>query len=1561
MARSALFAFALCSCLLVRHAESMSTSSPSGRSPRVQTGRERARRVELEVHVPMPHLSPGDISQFVDRAHAIVSERIDKLEPSMARKGVYQAPGTPAWFMASAQKAKPASWNLTKMALIAEETTKHMVQKYRLSREQVSFGLPVMDVRNSDLGPEHCPLTVDYPCQPRKYRAFSGYCNNVQNPRWGNAFTRYLRLLPPDYSDGVSAPRQNSKSQPLPSAREVSLAVHRDEDLPHPHLMAMAAVWGEFILHDVSHTPQMSGFEGQPLKCCGVSYGDFHPECFPIRLPETDPVHAPALEKCEDYVRSAAAPRVGCTLGPREQLNQATSFLDGSGIYGSSRDDASELRTFHGGLLRTTSYSSIYNFAKKPLLPIVSDTNACPTYQNSTGRCFKAGDMRANEHSGLLVLHTLFMREHNRVARELAEINPHWEDETLFQEARRIVGAEIQHITYSEYLPLILGKMTMEKLDLEPQSSGHYNGYDINANPGVSNSVAVAALRFVASLMPKSLDLFDKNGHKMGEERMAPGVPSALPATWSRLSVDGRGANGPDSVLRGLLNSPAQHDDEFINDVMTNHMFEDPSKGHGMDLAAQVIQQGRDHGIPSYVKWREYCDLPLARRFQDLSDTIPVETISALNKVYRDVNDIDLFTGALAEIPSEGAMVGPTLSCLLGRHFVSLRKGDRYWYENDLPPSSFTREQLAEIRKTTLARLICDNSDEITEVQPKAFLHIDPFLNYPTSCKKGGALPAMELNPAWTSQQFSLAGLPIQAAIHQPDRLLTESVQRAKRDLGDVIHREMALLKQKRSADPQSPIGTAYGFNRPTRQAAEIANTSLILQFASQRFVSSFLQGHLQDHEEGPKSRGDQTEKSLRALLAAALPGIDISDAVEIPKVFQCDEQTAPCDHTSKYRSVTGWCNNLRKPEVGKSLRAFVRLLPSAYEDGLSTPRALSVTGRQLPSARLVSVGIHADVSQPHVRYSLMFMQFGQLLDHDLTHTPVHKGFGDTILDCKACDSVATVHPECFPIPVPDGDPYFPRVNLTNGQPTCIPVIRSLPGQLTLGVREQLNQVTAYVDASFVYGSDVCEARALREFSGGRMNVTRNTARGLKPLLPTTATHPECKSDSGLCFRAGDARSSEQPGLASLHTLFLREHNRLVSELHRLNPHWGDEELHREGRRILSSVTQHITYNEFLPRALGMAGAAKYGLDLLRDGYFTGYDPDCDPTIANEFAAAAFRFGHSLLKPQLERADVKYVKREPAVRLRDTFFNPDILYNAGVVDDLIRGLAATPMETLDQFITSEVTNHLFENRKMPYSGMDLAAINIQRARDHGIPGYNEYRAYCNMTRARSFDDLRQEIPSKLVERLRQLYDHVDDIDLFPGGLAETALKGGVVGPTFACIIGRQFNMLRKCDRFWYENADPLVRFTEAQLSEIRKASLARIVCDNCDRVETIQRSLLDLVDPFLNPRIPCQALPSIDLTPWKQRRSCVIGSQTIEAGAAVRTSPCVMCTCTSEGPICQSLRINNCFHLARSFSAESILADDVCKVQCAYVFRALPSLRESESKDFGVPPLNRLG
>ncbi|OQR79603.1 hypothetical protein BIW11_05623 [Tropilaelaps mercedesae] len=349
--------------------------------------------------------------------------------------------------------------------------------------------------------------------------------------------------------------------------------------------------------------------------------------------------------------------------------------------------------------------------------------------------------------------------------------------------------------------------------------------------------------------------------------------------------------------------------------------------------------------------------------------------------------------------------------------------------------------------------------------------------------------------------------------------------------------------------------------------------------------------------------------------------------------------------------------------------------------------------------------------------------------------------------------------------------------------------------------------------------------RRLRSFREGKLNVTE-IGIGLKPLLPQTGTHKECRAPSRICFTAGDNRASEQPGLATMHTLWLREHNRVVGELARINPHWDDERLYQEGRRIVSAEIQQITFGEFLPRILGRITMDRFELNLASDGYSHAYDPEVDPSIWNEFSTAAFRFGHTLIAPFFKLIGRDYSdQRQEVLQLRKGFFNSDMLYRQGAVDSLLRGLLSTSMQNFDNAVTEEVTNHLFEEHRKPFSGMDLIALNLQRGRDHGLAGYTEYRQKCNLSKAISFEYL-DGIPEPIRHQLAQIYDHVEDIDLFTGGLAERSLNGAVVGPTFACIIGSQFSRLKRSDRFFFETDDPIVRFSEGTL-EFRAARCSR--------------------------------------------------------------------------------------------------------------------------------------
>lgn len=166
-------------------------------------------------------------------------------------------------------------------------------------------------------------------------------------------------------------------------------------------------------------------------------------------------------------------------------------------IYGSSAAHTSALRKNSRGQLLT--YTNSEN--GQQYMPLTSAPNAC----QSGAACYRAGDVRANAQPHLTAMHTLWMREHNRVAEQLTLVNPHWDDERTFQETRKIVTASIQHITYSEWLPTLVGKKYAKKTGLELSSKGYSDVYDESADPTVSNGFATAILPFANSMFSETL------------------------------------------------------------------------------------------------------------------------------------------------------------------------------------------------------------------------------------------------------------------------------------------------------------------------------------------------------------------------------------------------------------------------------------------------------------------------------------------------------------------------------------------------------------------------------------------------------------------------------------------------------------------------------------------------------------------------------------------------------------------------------------------------------------------------------------------------------------------------------------------------------------------------------------------------------------------------------------------------------------------------------------------------------------------------------------------------
>ncbi|XP_065580760.1 uncharacterized protein LOC136040414 isoform X2 [Artemia franciscana] len=1393
-------------------------------------------------------------------------------------------------FQFDARFSSMVAKNVTVAGLIAEEATRLLVTRHKLTKDEVLNQLGSFSIASVDEG--DCPVEDNLPCRPQKYRSHDSFCNNVQNPRWGSAIAPYGRLLPPDFSDGISALRLSATGQQLPSPSLISEKVHGVNRVASSFLTNFVAIWSQFIQNDISSPASFSDMFGTTNCCAGGSQAS----CIPIFSADGT--------QCQDYQRLCSSSRRKCALGPREALNTMTSYLDGSSVYGTLDGDESELRLFEQGLMKTSPGD---------LVPLMADGTVCnPRSPNST--CYKTGDLRVNGHPALIALHTLFIREHNRLVQKLSQINPLWDDDTLYEEARRINVAAIQHITYKEFLPAILGESLTESLKLKPKLSGYSTDYDIFMYPGTLEVTAGSVLDFVLSMMPEKFDTFSINGEKKKQMSMV-----EMPGPLSSEQVE--------EITLGLVSS------------MANRVGLSVAHGvrflHGRDLIAEIITRGRDLGLPGYTSWRKFCGLRVPSSFEDLADMMPKANVALLKSVYANVSDIDLYSGGLAEIPLRGAIVGPTFGCLIAHQFTLLRRSDRYWYENDVPPNSFTKQQIQEVRKITLASLICKNFGNIDAVPPRVFQEKDSFLNSPVACN---LMPDIDL-AYWESDS---------PALQVPDDLMELSIIEAIKKLEKRRQDEDTLFQNNLGADPKSAVGTAFGFSRPTSEAIYMSNTSLLLEYASLQFLENlenpeFTRTRRQlfnnavnfFNQLGQQLGGRRRPNSGRAL-AQGLPNVDVGRFVNPsspPQPCRGNEVTLPCDHTTPFRTFSGWCNNLANPSFGKQLTTFSRLLPAGYDDGISRPRWRSTTGRPLPSPRLISITVHPDISSPHRRYTTILMQFGQFLGHDVTMTPVSRGVQNAILNCRDCDSTRNVHPECWPIPIPANDPFFPRVN-AQGRAQCIPFTRSLAGQQRLGARDQVNQNTAYIDASQVYGETFCNSRKLRAFVGGRLNSTASPFRG-KELLPQTSRMAECKASSGLCFEAGDARSSEQPGLTILHTTFMREHNRIANILQTMNPQWNDERTYLTARRITIAIWQHIIYNEFVPRTLGWNAVNLYGLNLLTEGYFEGYDATCNAQMFNEFVSAAFRF-HSLVRPFFPRVNAAF-QETARLPLRAGFFNPESLMEPAALDELTRGMFVTPMESLDQFVTQEVTNHLFESKNFPFSGLDLVSLNIQRGRDHGLRAYNEYRAACNLKKAATFEDLSREIAPQIIQKLRQVYATVDDIDLFTGGLSETALQGGLVGPTFACIIGNQLRTSRRCDRFWYENGNTAGRFTEAQLAEIRKVNFARVICENSDTISEITRSPFDIPHNFLNPRVQCRTLPTMDFSPWRDSaRSCVAQGKVIALGASSLVSPCTSCTCTTEGAQCQSLRVD-CQRLLAEVGRDAILADSVCRVQCSFV------------------------
>ena len=505
-------------------------------------------------------------------------------------------------------------------------------------------------------------------------------------------------------------------------------------------------------------------------------------------------------------------------------------------------------------------------------------------------------------------------------------------------------------------------------------------------------------------------------------------------------------------------------------------------------------------------------------------------------------------------------------------------------------------------------------------------------------------------------------------------------------------------------------------------------------------------------------------------------------------------------ENNFEVRNFDGTNNNVEHDHMGAAHEQLLRYTFADYSDGIS-----SLAGEERPSAREISNIVFSQSSDSYNNHgaSDFLWQWGQFLDHDLDLT----------------DGVTPTEPA--DIAVPAGDVYF---DPTNSGTVTISLNRSIydteSGTSSNNPRQQINEITAWIDASNVYGSSLDRANALRTLDGtGKLKTSEGN---LLPFNEEGITNGGGNSSS--LFLAGDVRANEQVGLTAMHTLFVREHNRLAERIADNNPSLSGEEVYQAARKTVAAQMQIITYNEFLPMLLGSNALSRY----------EGYNPNVEAGIANEFSTAAYRLGHSLLSTEILRLDANgNTVAEGNLSLRDAFFSPTVIVEGGI-DSIFRGLATQQCQGIDTFVIDDVRNFLFG---APGSGgFDLVSLNIQRGRDHGLPSYNDARISLGLSPVTSFADITSK--PELQAKLNEAYGSVNSIDLWVGGLAEDHHEDAMVGELFFTILRQQFTALRDGDRFWYSNY-----LTREEQDRVRNTTLSRIIRRNTDIGSELQRNV----------------------------------------------------------------------------------------------------------------------
>jgi len=508
-----------------------------------------------------------------------------------------------------------------------------------------------------------------------------------------------------------------------------------------------------------------------------------------------------------------------------------------------------------------------------------------------------------------------------------------------------------------------------------------------------------------------------------------------------------------------------------------------------------------------------------------------------------------------------------------------------------------------------------------------------------------------------------------------------------------------------------------------------------------------------------------------------------------------------------------GWYNNLAHPSWGSVDSHLVRKTPPSYSDGV-----YMMSGGDRPSPRNLSQA---------------FMKGADGLGSVKNRTAMQTFFGQVVSAEILMASEAGCPIEIQKIPIDMGDEmYDPNRQGDKFMPFHRAKYDLKTGQSPNMPREQQNTMTSWIDGSFVYSTKESWVNAMRNFENGTLKMEGDSVKGMPPLntmrvpmMNAPAPHLLTKLNPERMYLLGDPRTNQNPAFLVMGILFYRWHNYQAARVKEVHPTWNDEDVFQAARRRVIASLQSIIIYEYLPAFLGQE------LDE-----YKGYKPDTHPGISHVFQGAAFRFGHTMIPPGIYRrkkskdGSCEYIPARsggPAMRLCSTWWDAEGEANPNMVDEILMGLSSQISEREDPILCSDVRNNLFG--PMEFSRRDLAALNIMRGRDNGLPDYNTVRKCFGFPMINHFSEINPEQYVKDPDLFHQLEEEYRgdslNIDLYIGGMLESF---GSPGPLFSKIIKEQFERLRDSDRFWFENRENEI-FTDEEIKSLRKLKLSDII------------------------------------------------------------------------------------------------------------------------------------